>query len=165
MYRHLRLAFAALLCACGVAGAIDARAAGLAALDGKKSAAVEVTSAVADKAETASALKQAIVSQLLNKNVFMAVTASNAADYRLKVNILSVSEVAQGARILLGAFAGKAEISAQVDVFDSKAGKSMGDFLARGQSSSGTIFAGTPQEAIDQAAAQIADHLLANRLP
>ena len=165
MNRLLTLAVVAFFSAWVATGAVDVKAAGLTALDGKKSAGVEVTSAVPDKAESANALKQAIVAQLVSKNVFKALTASNAADYQVKVNILSVSEVAQGVRILLGAFAGKAEISTQVDVFDSKAGKSMGNFVAKGKSSSGTIFAGTTQEAIDQAAAQIADHLLANRLP
>ncbi len=159
------LAFALLLSACAASGSVQMKPAGFSAVDSKKSAAVEVTSSVADKADTATALKQAIVAQLASKNVFKAITTADAADYQLKVNVLSVSDVGQGTRIMLGAFAGQAEISAQVDVIDSKAGKAMGSFIAKGQSSGGTIFAGTTQQAIDQAAAQIADHLLANRLP
>ena len=71
--------------------------------------------------------------------------------------------MSQGARILFGALAGQAGITAQVDVFDKRSGMVISSMVAKGQSSGGHVFAGMTQEAIDQAATQIADYLLANR--
>lgn len=163
MNRLLILAVALLLSACAASGSIQVTSSVPASIDSAKSGAVDVATSVAGKTETADALQKAIISQLLSKNVFKSVTATDQSDYLLKVNVVDVKEVSQGARIMLGALAGKAGITAQVDVLDRRNGTVTGSMVAKGQSSGGTVFAGTTQEAIDQTATQIVDYLLRSR--
>lgn len=113
--------------------------------------------------DSAEALKRAIVAQLVSKKVFRSVTDVDSSDYVLKVDVVEVNEVSQGARIFFGTLAGQAAITANVEVLDRKDGRILSSMVAKGQSSGGHVFAGTTQEAIDQAATQISDYLLQNR--
>ena len=154
---------AGLLSACAASGSVQTLSAQAPAVDSAKAGAVEVSTALQDKADSADALKKAIVAQLIGKKVFKSVTDIDASDYLLKVNVVEVSEVSQGARIMFGALAGQAGITANVEVYDRREGKVLSTLVAKGSSSGGHVFAGTTQEAIDQAANQIADYLLQNR--
>lgn len=154
---------AGVLSACAASGSIQTLSANTPAVDSAKSGGVEVSTVLPDKADSATALKSAIVAQLINKKVFKSVTDVNSSDYVLKVNVVDVSEVSQGARIFLGALAGQAGITANVEIYDRREGRTLSSMVAKGSSSGGHVFAGTTQEAIDQAAAQISDYLLQNR--
>lgn len=157
------LLMAGLVSACAASGSVQTLSSQAPAVDSSKAGAVEVSTALPDKADSADALKRAIVSQLVNKKVFKSVTDIDASDYLLRVSVVEVNEVSQGARIMFGAFAGQAGITANVEVYDRKQGRVLSSLVAKGSSSGGHVFAGTTQEAIDQAATQIADYLLQNR--
>lgn len=157
------LLMAGLVSACAASGSVQTLSAQAPAVDSSKAGAVEVSTALPDKADSADALKRAIVSQLVNKKVFKSVTDIDASDYLLRVSVVEVNEVSQGARIMFGALAGQAAITANVEVYDRKQGRVLSSIVAKGASSGGHVFAGTTQEAIDQAATQIADYLLQNR--
>jgi hypothetical protein len=163
MKRILIVALAFFLSACASSGSIKTTSLAPVAVDSAKSGAVNVVTAVAGREATADALKNAIISQLLSKKVFNSVVAEGQSDYLLKVNVVEVKEVTQAARILLGALAGQAKITAQVDVLDRTDSTVLGSMIANGESSGGHIMAGTTQEAIDLTAIQIADYLLRNR--
>lgn len=102
--------------------------------------------------------------QLTTKRVFNNVqTATGGTDITVDATVTDASEVDQTTRILLGAFAGQAELHANIKIIDTKSSAVLGEMLAHGKSSGGHVFAGTTTEAIDQIAAQVADYLLRNR--
>lgn len=150
---------AGLLSACAASGSVQTLSANPPAIDSSKAGAVEVTTALSDKVDSADALRRAIVAQLVNKKVFKSVTEASSSDYILKVNVVDLAEVSQGARFMLGALAGQAGITANVEVYDRREGRLLSSMVAKGQSSGGHAFAGTTQEAIDLAAVQISDYL------
>jgi len=153
---------AGFLSACAASGSIQTTSTAP-VVDSNQSASVDVQSVLPDKADSAQALRNAIASQLVNKKAFRSITDSSSSDYLLRVTVTNVSEVSQGARILLGALAGQASISASCEVVDRKQDKVIGSMTTNAKSSGGHIFAGTTQEAIDIAATQIVDYLLQNR--
>ena len=105
-----------------------------------------------------------MVDQLTKKAVFRAVVDKTGADYLVRVKITSLKDVGSTERLMLGALAGRASISADVEVYD-RTGAFIGGMTAEGKSSGGTIFAGTTKEAIELAAGQIANYLLRYREP
>ena len=153
---------AGFLSACAASGSVETISAAKPAIDSSRSGAVEVTSSTPGGDGAVVALRSAIVGHLVNKKVFQSISDSSATDYVLKARITDVSTVSQAARILLGAFAGQARIAVNVQLYDGK-GKLLSDMIAKGESSGGHIFAGTTEEAIDQAAVNIADYLLQHR--
>lgn len=162
MNRFLIVAMGLLLSACAASGSVQGTSANPPVLDSAKAGAVEVATALPNTNESVDALKSALISQIVNKKVFKSIDA-DGADYLLKVNVVDITEVSQPTRLLLGALAGRAGITANVDILDRKGGTVIGSMVATGRSSGGNIFAGTTQEAIDQAATQITDYLLRNR--
>ena len=151
------------LSACAASGSIQTLSGSAPAVHSAKSGAVEVSTSLPDKSETVAALKAAITAQLVNKRMFKSITDGDSSDYLLRVDITEISEVSQAARVLVGAFAGQAEIAANCTVIDRRDGRVIGKMVAKATSSGGHIFAGTTQEAIDIVALQIVDYLLANR--
>lgn len=163
MKRVIAILCASFLSACAASGSVQKLSASAPAVDSAASGAVEVSTALPDKADSAEALKRAIVAQLVTKKVFKNVSDLSSADYVLRVNVTEVNEVSQTGRILFGALAGQASIGAQVDIYDKRQGAVISTLAAKGTSSGGHAFAGTTQDAIDLTAAQIADYLLENR--
>lgn len=164
MFRLLLSAVLAMaLSACAASGSVQTISADRAQVDSARAVTVDVTSRLAGKGDTVDALRNAIVAQLVSKKVFKSVTDMDAARYQLKVDLVEVSEVTQGARLLFGALAGQAGVTANVEIYDRQEGRVLSSLVAKGSSSGGHAFAGTTQEAVDQAAMQIADYLLQNR--
>jgi len=153
---------ATFLSACAASGSIQTLSRDVPTVDSTKSGAVEVTTSLPNKSETVAAFRAAVAAQIINKRVFKSVANGDSSDYMLRINLTEVSEVTQAARILLGALAGQAEITAHCVVVE-RGGKVIGSMVAKGTSSGGHVFAGTTQEAIDMAATQIVDYLLSNR--
>ena len=154
---------AGFLSGCAASSSIQPVQGNAPAVDSAKSGAVEVSTSLPGKSETAAALKAAIAAQLVSKRVFKSVADAATSDYVLRVDIVEVSEVNQATRILLGALAGQSEITANCAVLERKGNKVIGSMVAKGASSGGHIFAGTTQETIDVVATKIVDYLLINR--
>jgi hypothetical protein len=150
------------LSACAASGSIQTTSTAP-IVDSTLAASVDVQTPLPNKGDSAAALRNAIAAQLVNKKAFRAVTDNASSDYLLRVTVTDVHEVGQGARILLGALAGQASITASCEVVDRKQDKVIGSMTTNAKSSGGHIFAGTTQEAIDVAATQIVDYLLQNR--
>jgi|AGTN01.3.fsa_nt_gi hypothetical protein len=151
------------LSACAASGSIQTLSANAPAVDTTKSGGVQVSTALSDKAESLDAFRNAIITQLVNKRVFGSIADTDNSDYVIQVNVVELSEVSQGARIFFGALAGQAGVTANVDIYDRREGRTVSSMVAKGTSSGGHVFAGTTQEAFDQAAAQISDYLLRSR--
>jgi hypothetical protein len=73
---------------------------------------------------------------------------------QLNATITELSRVGSGTRLLLGALAGQASVKVDVELKDTT-GKILGKFTASGKSSGGTIFAGTTDQALEEAAKEI----------
>lgn len=151
------------LSACAASGSIQTLSASAPAVDSSKTGGVEVSTSLPDQSDSLTAFRSAIVAQLVNKKVFQSVGDANNSEYIVRVNVTQLSEVSQGARIFFGALAGQAGVTANVEVYDRREGRTISSMVAKGSSSGGHVFAGTTQEAFDQAAAQISDYLLQNR--
>jgi hypothetical protein len=164
MLRSIGILFVALWLSACAAGSSVQSISGAPQINSTLGGAVDVYSSVPDTSGNAAALRSALVAQLQAKKVFKAITDPDSADYLVRVNVTQISEVGQGARIMLGALAGQASVVANCEVFDRKQNAVIGNMVAQGKSSGGHIFAGTTQEAIDLTARQISDFLLQNRL-
>lgn len=73
----------------------------------------------------------------------------------INITVTDISRVSQAARVLVGAFAGRAMTRAEVTVTDTASGKTINQFIAEGKSSGGSVMAGTTDESIDELAKQI----------
>ena len=164
MFRSIAIVLAALWLSACAAGSSIQTITPAPQINSTLTGAVDVYSSIPDTSGNANLLRAALVAELANKKVFKSITDQGSADYLIRVNITQISEVGQGARIMLGALAGQAAIVANCEVFDRKQNAVIGNMVAQGKSSGGHIFAGTTQEAIDLAARQISDYLLQNRI-
>jgi hypothetical protein len=68
------------------------------------------------------------------------VQTGEAAEYDVRVSLLTASEVSQGARILFGVLAGASELAVQVDVFDTASNALLVSFTTKGESDSHPLF-------------------------
>jgi Domain of unknown function (DUF4410) len=73
----------------------------------------------------------------------------------VNAEITELYKVSDSARMLVGGLAGRARILVQVTVSDLKSGNQIATFEVEGKSSGGTAFAGTTDQAIQQAAEQV----------
>lgn len=153
----------AFLSACAASGSIKTTSDSAPAVDSGRSGAVSVVTSMKDRDDSVVAFRNAIVTQLVNKRVFQSVSDMEQSDYVVRVNVVDLSEVSQGARIFFGALAGQASVTANVEIYDRRQDRVISAMVAQGTSSGGHVFAGTTQEAFDQAATQISDYLLQNR--
>jgi hypothetical protein len=77
------------------------------------------------------------------------------SDVTLTVTIVELTKVSQPMRVLFGAMMGQASIETDVVLTDA-AGTVLTQFHVKGKSSGGSIFAGTTDEAFEEAANEIA---------
>jgi Domain of unknown function (DUF4410) len=152
------------LSACAGGGSISQLSSSPARIDSHATAQVTVTASVPGADKIAVDLQNEIATQIISKRVFLDVkTGSDPADIRIEAVITEANDVTQAARIMVGALAGRASVTADVKIFDGKTGEALGEIKAMGRSSGGNIFAGTTREAVHETATQITDYLLRNR--
>jgi len=84
------------------------------------------------------------------------------SDLQLTAEITWLKRVSGGDRFWLGALAGRAMISVDVEFIETSSGNVIGAFVADGKSSGGTAFAGTTQEAIDRVIEKIDEFIEVN---
>ena len=70
----------------------------------------------------------------------------------VEAEVININRVSRAARVLAGGLAGLASVELQVKLVDQKENKLIGETNVTGKSSGGTIFAGTTEEAIKEAA-------------
>jgi hypothetical protein len=120
---------------------------------------VQTTSAVGGLAAEQQLLNDLIVSELRETQLFPNVSGNpadtnQAAGTKITAEIKAIHNVSDQARDWAGALAGQAQILVQVTVTDLSSGSQIESFAAEGRSGK-SAFAGTTDEAIQQAAAQI----------
>ena len=125
---------------------------------------VEVLSEVEDAEKEKFQMTSLIVSKLRESGLFSKVNASDVQStedkgLKLTCTIIELEKVDAATRMMLGAFAGQAHVVADVDVIDLASGTIVGEFKSSGESSGGTIFAGTTEEAVELAATQIVNFI------
>jgi hypothetical protein len=152
------------LAGCAGGGSISPLSSAPPQIDSRGTAAVIATTTVPGAENIATALQQEVAGQILSKRVFSDVqAAATAADIRIECLITQANDVTQATRVMVGALAGRALVTANVKIVDSKTEAVLGEFVATGRSSGGNIFAGTTKEAVQETAKQITDYLLRNR--
>ena len=83
----------------------------------------------------------------------------------LKVNVTKLSTVTKFSRIMFGAFAGRAEVIADVYVYEKGKNRPIGHFQVNGKSSGGSVAAGGTDEAIQKTAEAIVTYLTTLEMP
>lgn len=96
------------------------------------------------------------------KRVSMVKDAGAAFDLELHVKIIELHKVSQGERMMGGAFAGRAKLSAEVVLLESRTGQKVGEVVVEGKSSGGTIFAGGTDQSVKRVVDGIIDFIEAN---
>lgn len=130
-----------------------------------KSVVINVTSSVPDSSRESFQLESMIVSTLTSQKLFPAVTGKSAGgngDLRVDANISDLRRVSSGARVMLGALAGRGNMTVDVKLVDARSGETIGSFTSQGTSSGGTVFSGTTDQAVELAARQIVEFIRQN---
>ena len=158
-----------LLAGCASSGELKSTTAMTTHLGTYQTLLLEVSSGVPDSAQETTQLETLTVTQLRSKGVFQKVIAGSAAsgdtptDIRLRAKITELTKVGSTSRIMLGALAGRGKVVVASELVDARSGQSLGSFIAEGQSSGGSAFAGTTEQAIERAAEQIVEFVVRNR--
>jgi hypothetical protein len=160
-------AFASLLCflgGCASVGTVqDVSASSAIPNHLRDSAVVETRTTVPDSEAERGLLHALVVSGLEQNATFGHIISGridgSAASLRIRIDITQLNGVSDFARVMVGAFAGRASISATVVVSDCKTGAIFATFDVGGKSSAGTVFAGTTDQAVQKAAQQIVAEL------
>lgn len=150
----LAVMFALSFYGCASTSSVNTAIAPTIPLDSFKTVSVNVQTKVEDSEKEAKTFKE-ILSSELKKNRWEVLDGNPQCQLELSATITNLNKVAGASRILLGALAGKASVDVDVIVKDAK-GKVISQFTANGKSSGGTIFAGTTDQALEKAAAQMA---------
>jgi len=121
---------------------------------------VKTSSAVPELKPETRMLNDAMVSGLRETRLFQAVSGDKAelgsgSGITLEARITEIRKISNGTRLWAGAMAGRARIRVQVRVSDFNSGHLLETFEADGESSTGSALAGTTDEAIDRAAAEV----------
>lgn len=161
------LIIATLISGCASIGTIRTTQLPSVKLGSYKTMGIQAISSVPDTTEELVQLETAIIARLRDAGLFEKVfSPTNSPDTKtdllLKANITAVNRVSPGARVLLGAFAGRATISVEAELSENTSGKVIGSFTTEGKSSGGTIFAGTTPQAIDRAVEKIVEFVKNN---
>lgn len=95
--------------------------------------AVEVNSDIVDSKKEVSQLQELIVDKLQESNLFEKIVGRDMADLLLKAKIVGLRQVGAGERIMAGVFAGKAKVTADVELIDLKTNNAVSSFRAESQ--------------------------------
>jgi len=85
------------------------------------------------------------------------------SDYTIKVEIIGGKSVSEDSRIAFGGLAGRARIKLRVNLFETGSDQPLGVVEVDGNSSGGTMFAGTNDDAIENAVLEIVFWLQSRR--
>jgi len=155
----------ALLCGCASSGQTLKSVPPKTKLSTFQSVVVKVTSSVPDSSRETLQLESMIVSTLMSQKAFAAISGLSAGgngDLRVDANISDLRRVSSGARVMLGAFAGRGNMTVDVKLVDTRSGDTVGSFTSQGTSSGGTVFSGTTDQAVELAARQIVEYIRQN---
>jgi hypothetical protein len=156
-----------LLGGCASTGTISATTPITVKLSTYKTMLLNVSSQVPESSGEIVQLESMTIAKLREKGLFDKVIAGSSspnarADLRLNAKIVKLKRVSSGARVMVGAMAGRAGIDVEVELFDLKESKTIGTFTAQGRSSGGTAFAGTTPQAVGRAVEQIVEFIRKN---
>jgi hypothetical protein len=124
-----------------------------------KNITVSVTCSTADPIadEERDLLVKEICMGLEQTGKFQYVNESDPSGQRIgellvKADITKINRVSRAARVMVGGMAGQAAVELKVQLLDPKEDKLIGETNVTGKSSGGTVFAGTTEDAIKEAA-------------
>ncbi len=145
-------------------GNVSTKVAPTAKLSNYKTVLFNTSSQVPDSSEVVVQLEKMTVSKLNEKRFFEKIIVGSSspdtqADLRINAKIVALKKVSKGARIMVGAAAGRSGLDVEVELIDLKDNKILGSFVAQGRSSGGTVFAGTTSQAIELAVQQIIEFI------
>ena len=149
------------LAACAPKSSIEPMAGPALNLSRDQTAHLTVTTDVTVDDQAPYTLFNALKLELIERRAFRELTGDrDAADIALYVTITDVDGVSSWDRRTWGALAGRATITAKVEVTDVRADQIIGVFSAAGKSASDNINAGTTPQAMDQISRAIVSYLM-----
>lgn len=154
-----------LLNGCASSGIIRSSTPMTESLSNYKAVMVKASSELSDSSEEVGQLEKLVIDKLREQNKFEVITQSSSSggsELQLNLKLVQLVKVSTSRRLMLGAGAGRALASIIGELIDAKTGKSVGKFEIEGQSSEGSIFAGTTSQAIERASEQIIEHIQKN---
>ncbi len=113
-------------------------------------------------------LESRIIAELRARSFFEkayshTVDSAQPSDVHIRITITGIRDVSNYDRVMWGAFAGQANIQAQVDIVENTSQKLIGGGSIEAKSSGGSVFAGTTFQAVDKTADEVIRFLLENR--
>ena len=105
-------------------------------------------------------LRNQIIKDLKKEGLFKVLNSNG--ELKLNVEITKVRQVSGAARVLFGALAGRAKVYAKCEIVNAKTNEVLRKFDAIGESSGGSIFAGTTNQAIEEISKSIVNYIKSN---
>lgn len=153
--------------ACSSTGAITMQQEKTASIPAGKSVSLNVESDIPPDAnesqisefkEITQRVKAALFGRLVSEGVFKQVLQpTETGDYRMNVTLKSAYKVSQGARILVGVFAGSNKLDADVELIDESTKSTVTAFQVVGESASHPF---STESGLDDAVREAADEIL-----
>ena len=143
------------LLGCASTSTVNTAMAHTVSLGSFKTLSVDVQTKVEDSEKEAKTFREILTSELKKRNKMEVIDGNQQTQLNLSATITNLNKVGGASRIFLGALAGQASVDVDVVLKDAK-GNVVSQFAVNGKSSGGTIFAGTTDQALEKAAAQIA---------
>ena len=125
-----------------------------------KSVVLDVRSEVPNSSGEVAQLESEIMSRLRTKGLFERVLSRAASgdakhDLTVLVTIKQLRRVSHQARMMVGAFAGRGKMVADIQLRDASSEAVIGQATAVGKTSGGTVFAGTTSQAVSMIADEV----------
>jgi hypothetical protein len=139
---------------CSAGGTINHTLRSTVPLETFKTLQVNVDSKVADSEKDKTTMLILLTQKLKESGKW---DVKESGQLRVDVVITDMRRVSQTARVLLGAFAGKAKTTAEVTVSKLPSGEKVSSFTVEGESSGGSVFAGGTDESVLMAATKIVE--------
>lgn len=167
LQKHILIFALMVLVGCASTGTLKSTMLSDVKLSNFKTIVIHVSSQVPEASNEVIQLESLTITKLREKGLFEKVIAGSAspdaqADLKIDVEITKLKKVTAAARAMLGALAGRGGVVLNAKLIDLNTEEIISTFEAEGKSSGGSIFAGTTNQAIEQAASQIVEYVQGN---
>lgn len=160
MKRRFSFLILTLLFIAGCAGQTTIKPEGEFKIKNIQTVSVKVITLLTNCQEEIEKIEKTLIEKLQETNIFKEIqNNTQKADLIIEINIEELAKVTKAERFWYGALAGRAKVAGKVKLLEGSSGKVLGSFYLESESSGGTIFAGTTEQAIDNFVKQIISYI------
>lgn len=164
---HIVFSFiiAILFTGCATTGALTINKPVSTPLSNYKNILVKVETDIPDSGSEALQLEGMMIGKIREKKIFEGCFSVSGAStmpdssLALNIQIIQLRKVKEASRVLVGALAGQAKAVVNGQIVNPTNNENLASFTAEGESSGGSVLAGTTEQALERVAEQVADFI------